>query len=130
MIEFRTNGMDEINRKLDALAGRMKGDVIIAGCAAAALEFYVEAKLRAPVQSGTLRDAIYRVYSKDNSSDGRAVYHVSVNRSKAPHFHLVEYGTSRAAAHPFMRPAYDAAKGAAVKAAQQRMLDKMKELEK
>lgn len=82
---------------------------------------YEEVKLRAPVakkprttkkgkvlQPGALRNSIYQVFSKDNSGDGKATFHCSWNHRKAPHGHLVEFGTSRAPAHPFLRPAFDA----------------------
>lgn len=42
--------------------------------------------------TGNLAGSIYQVYSKDNSGRGRAQYHISWNRKKAPHGHLVEYG--------------------------------------
>lgn len=41
---------------------------------------------------GVIRNAIYQVYSKDQSSAMKAVYHVSWNARKAPHAHLVEQG--------------------------------------
>src|SRR5205085_5719958 len=88
-----------------------------------------EVQLRAPVakkaivrkgktiQPGALKASIYQVFSKDNSGSGHATYHVSWNAKKAPHGHLVEFGTSRAPAHPFLRPAYDAKVTAALEAA-------------
>ncbi len=42
--------------------------------------------------SGNLSRAIYQVYSKANSNQSRAVYHVSWNARTAPHGGLVEYG--------------------------------------
>ena len=42
--------------------------------------------------TGSLDSSIYQVFSQDNSGKGRAQYHVSWNRKKAPHGHLVEYG--------------------------------------
>lgn len=42
--------------------------------------------------SGNLASSIYQAYSKDNSGQGRATYHVSWNARKAPHGHLVEFG--------------------------------------
>lgn len=65
---------------------------------------------------GDLRKAIYQVYSKDKSGPATAVYHVSWNSKKAPYGYMVEYGTSRAAAHPFMRPAIIAAEPRALEA--------------
>jgi HK97 gp10 family phage protein len=42
--------------------------------------------------SGNLARSIYQAYSRDNSGQGRATYHVSWNAKKAPHGHLVEWG--------------------------------------
>ena len=58
-----------------------------------------------PFQPGNLQRAIYQVYSEDNSGPGRATYHVSWNFEKAPYAYMVENGTVRATARPFMRPA-------------------------
>lgn len=100
-------------------------DAAYVGAQAAAQVFYDEAKVRVPVASGKLRDAIYQVQSKDNSTDKKAVYHISWNARKAPHGHLVEYGTSRAAAHPFIRPAYEARKKEAIAAAKLAFAEKL-----
>lgn len=91
--------------------------------------FYEEVKRRAPVNKkdvkkkggriikpGALRASIYQVYSKDHSTQYRAEYHISWNHKKAPHGHLVEFGTSRAPAHPFLRPSFDARGTAALEA--------------
>jgi HK97 gp10 family phage protein len=43
--------------------------------------------------SGTLRKSIYQVYSKDNSNQTQARYHISWNPKKAPYGFMVEYGT-------------------------------------
>lgn len=43
-------------------------------------------------KTGNLDRAIYQAFSPDNSADGRVTYHVSWNRRKAPHGHLVEFG--------------------------------------
>jgi HK97 gp10 family phage protein len=58
-----------------------------------------------PYSPGNLQNAIYRVYSKDNSAPGKAVYHVSYNYLDAPYAHMVEFGTSHSAPHPFIRRA-------------------------
>jgi hypothetical protein len=42
--------------------------------------------------SGNLAASIYQAYSRDNSGDGYATYHVSWNARTAPHGGLVEYG--------------------------------------
>ena len=58
--------------------------------------------------AGSLKSAIYQVYSKDNSGEAKATYHVAWNHKKVPYGFMVEYGTSRTPAHPFLRPAYAA----------------------
>jgi len=62
--------------------------------------------------AGTLRRSIYQVYSKDHSGPGRATYHVAWNHQKAPYGFMVEFGTRKAPAHPFIRPARAQAKRA------------------
>jgi HK97 gp10 family phage protein len=57
-------------------------------------------------QPGTLQRAIYQVFSKDNSGPGRAAYHVSWNAKEAPYGSMVEFGTSRAPAHSFIRSTF------------------------
>jgi HK97 gp10 family phage protein len=109
---------------MDKYAEHLKTSVVRAGTQAAAQEFYDEAKVRVPVDTGRLKSAIYQVYSEGNSGDGKATYHISWNKSKAPHGHLIEFGTKHTPAHPFLAPAYEAKKGAAYQAA----CDKMKDM--
>lgn len=126
MIDFRDN-QSALDAKLAELGKKLQGDVIISGAAAAAREFYDEARARVPEQSGLLKSAIYRVLSVDNTDERKATYHISWNKRRAPHGHLVEYGTSRAPAHPFLRPAFDAARARAAEAAKRRMAERMRE---
>lgn len=104
---------------------------------AGAQVFYEEVKARAPVsekghwfhgtsfretgqkywfEPSTLRNAIYQAFSEDNSGDGVATYHVAWNHKKAPYGFMVEYGTSRAASNPFLRPGFYAAQSRALEA--------------
>lgn len=59
-------------------------------------------------EAGTLTDSIYQVYSKSKSGKGRATYHISWNYKKCPYGFMVEYGTAKAPAHPFIRPGQNA----------------------
>jgi hypothetical protein len=56
---------------------------------------------------GTLKDAIYQVYSEDKSEPTIATYHISWNAQKAPYGGMVEYGLSpfTSESKPFLRPA-------------------------
>lgn len=64
--------------------------------------FYIRGKKYGPYAPGTLRDAIYQVFSKDNSYKDRSTYHISFNKDKAPYGFIVHNGTSKTAAHPFI----------------------------
>lgn len=66
----------------------------------------VKGKRYGPFEPGTLREAIYRVYSRERSSGTAKTYRVSWNHKKAPYGFMVEFGTARAPAHPFMTPAF------------------------
>lgn len=143
-----TSALKEVTAKLRRYAQSIKEDVAIEGAAAMAKVIYDEARIHAPVsekahtfygrnsvrtgvkytfQPGTLKAAIYRVFSSDRSSATRKTYHVSWNHQKAPYGFMVEFGTSRAPASPFMRPAL-ARVPEAVSAAKIRMSAKLKEI--
>ena len=116
---------------------------------AGAEEFYLEVRIRCPVsaeahyfygrqskktgvrylfQPGNLRDSIYQVYSKDKSIEGvKATYHIAWNHRKAPYGFMVEFGTPRAPASPFLRPAYDSRVKYALEVARIAYVDDMKQ---
>lgn len=83
-----------LNSMLEGMAD--KADAAARPAAQAASQVLYEAVLRNAQQlgqkSGKLRNAIYQVFSQDNSGPGRATYHVSWNHRKAPHGGLVEFG--------------------------------------
>lgn len=102
-------------------------------------------------KTGNLDASIYQVYSNDRSTNVKATYHISWNARKAPHGHLVEYGhlmTRKAyigsdgnwytsnvkitpklvGARPFLRPAYDAKRIAALYAAEERWIAETKKV--
>lgn len=71
----------------------------------AAHMFYGTHQVYGPYKPGTLRDAIYQVFSEDNSYRDVSVYHISWNKDKAPYGYMVEFGTSKAPAHSFINRA-------------------------
>ena len=127
---------------LNKVALLLKSDVARAGAQAMAQVVYDAAKENAPVADkphklkgghrysvpGTLKASIYQVYSKRKSVRSRIEYHVSWNRNKAPHGHLVEFGTSSAPAHPFLYPAYQHNKARLAAIANAAMAEKVAEL--
>lgn len=66
-----------------------------------------EAKQQCPVDSGLLQSSIYLAFKDGRSNAMQIVYSVSWNSRTAPHGHLIEFGTYKMAAKPFLRPAYD-----------------------
>ncbi|MEN5181774.1 HK97-gp10 family putative phage morphogenesis protein [Comamonas testosteroni] len=82
---------------------------------------YDQVKINVPVKSGKLKSAIYQVYSRDSSWEGRATYHISWNKKKAPHGHLIEGGTSKTPAQPFLRTAQYQAGAQATEAMKQKL---------
>lgn len=68
----------------------------------AAHKFYGTHAVYGPYNPGTLRDAIYQVFSKDNSFTDVSTYHVSWNADKAPYGGMVELGTRNAPSHSFI----------------------------
>lgn len=138
-------------KKLDAMLSATQ-KAIRPAAQAGAEDLYFEARLRCPVSDkahvfygrnskktgvvyrfspGNLRDSIYQVFSKDNSTEqgagyGRVTYHVAWNHQKAPYGFMVEFGTSRAPATPFLRPAYEARKVEALQIAKAVWAEKVK----
>jgi hypothetical protein len=81
-------------------------------------------------EKGNLRRSIYQVYSKANSSDFVATYHIAWNHKKAPYGFMVENGTSRwPAGHPFLRPAYDGVGAQANQAAEKNLFSGIQALQ-
>ena len=80
-------------------------------------------------EPGSLKKSIYIKYLPEVSEDGQARYYKLGWREKSselgyvPYAHMVEYGTARAPAHPFVRPSYDAKH----KQAEQLIVDMIKE---
>ena len=69
------------------------------------------ARQKVPVQSGKLRDSIRVTRLKDDPKLNIRVYAGSRQKGGAFYAHMVEYGTVKMAAKPFLRPALNEAKG-------------------
>lgn len=75
------------------------------------------------IEPGALRAAVYQVFSQRQSSNAHAVYEISVNQKKAPHWLVVEFGKN---AHPFLRPSFYAAEDAAQRAMVEKFVENAK----
>lgn len=153
MIAFKFDPT-KINLSLDRLTEAAEAGARAAAQAGAQV-FYEEVKARAPVGTqaehyfygreakkaakgskrsqaflmtrGNLKDSVYQYYNKRLSKGrNKAVYSISWNHREAPYGAMVERGTSRAQAHPFLRPAYDAVRSKALRAVRIRMVEEIK----
>ncbi|MEI5998237.1 HK97 gp10 family phage protein [Paraburkholderia bengalensis] len=86
--------MAGIDSLLDELADNAEAAVRPAAQAAAQVLYDAVMRNVASIGrvTGNLQNSIYQVYSRDDSAEGRATYHVSWNHRKAPHGWLVENG--------------------------------------
>jgi hypothetical protein len=84
--------------------------------------FYIRGKKYGPYAPGSLRDAVYQVFSKDNSGPYKAEYHVSWNYREAPYGFMVHNGTSKSPAHPFVARAFHEHGNQALQAMQARFV--------
>lgn len=88
-------------------------------------KFYGQNKVYGPYSPGTLRDAIYQAFSKDNSFRDVSTYHISWNADKAPYGGMVEFGTSKAPAHSFIAAAVTETRSAVREIMRQRYIEEV-----
>lgn len=123
---MKIQGFKELAAAMRQLPERVAKNALRAAVNAGASEIRKEARARVPVDSGLTKKSIHQRQIREKSSASRQVVYVGVRsggRNKdgtkraAPwYWRFVEYGTSKMAARPFMRPAFEAKKLAAVKA--------------
>lgn len=78
---------------LAAMQEELSTRVLRSAVYAGAKLLYEELVRRAPEgPTGNLKKAVYHWHDDKQSIGGKQVYAIGVNKSKAPHWHLVEYG--------------------------------------
>ena len=130
-VTVEVKGLAELQAKLLELPGKVERRVVRKAVSDGAAVVRDEMKARAPVYTGevseghpppgTLRNAVFEKFDAENSHDGSTTFIVGVRHGKsqrhvgkknrnldAYYFWWVEFGTAKMAAHPFMRPAFDA----------------------
>lgn len=83
---------------------------------AGARVFLAEEQVRVPVDSGEARDNLIIAYDDEVSLQGVIASYIVTWTKEAFYLRFIEYGTSKMAAKPFKRPAYEAKKSAAAQA--------------
>lgn len=133
----QVSGLKELNAALKQLPDNIAKNVLRGATSAGAAVIRKEARQRAPVYTGdvqgnhpppgTLKKSVYQSQRRNLSSLVKQVFHVGVRTGKglkdkagrsvdAYYWRFVEFGTSKMAARPFLRPAFEAKKLAAVEA--------------
>lgn len=102
-IDFRIEGLDELERQFDRLADTSKRKVMQKALNAGIAPIKKEAKANAPVDKGVLKSQIRSKQMKYTEKPAVGIY-VS---GKAYYWYFIENGTSKMAAAPFLRPAAD-----------------------
>lgn len=132
--DLSITGMPELLRRLRSMPEAIQTKVARGAVATAAAVIKNEAILRAPYYSGpvgknhpppgTLRNAIYQMRITAESTPTLETWLVSARKGNkaaekgmdAYYASWVEYGTVKMSARPFMRPAFESKKEAAVEA--------------
>ena len=111
--------LKKVQRQMDRLTGREMRQAATASTRKMAQEFRRDMRARAPKKTGNLRRHIkYQVRRarKFEGIWGRVGVLKGKSGKEYPFYaYFIEYGTSRMPARPFIRPAFDSRKGAAVK---------------
>lgn len=143
---FSMRLVGDIGASLRGYAEEIRTQALRPAAYAMANVFYSEMRLRAPIYTGPiytnpktgiprtrpgqLRDAIYHWHDDKKSSADRQIYAIGPNKKKAPHWHLVEYGTVKMAARPYVRPTFDGLAAWAVDTGRAHLAEKLQELNK
>ena len=117
------SGLTALRQVVRDFGEAVKEEVAMAGAAEGAHFLYARARVLAPESDeahtfygrsskkngitytflpGNLKRSIYRAFREEASGPTLKSYRISWNHFKAPYGHMVEFGTSRAAAHPFL----------------------------
>jgi HK97 gp10 family phage protein len=136
MAEYReVTGLRELLAAMNTLPARIEKNVLTGAVGSGAKVLRVEAKARAPVAvtvgkhsppPGTLKRAIYSAKSRKASSANRVAFRIKVKQAlnngkgsknvaaysnlDAFYWWWVEAGTSKMAARPYLRPAFEVKK--------------------
>jgi HK97 gp10 family phage protein len=119
-IKTYIDGMDEVIKLVQDM-GDAAADALDKASRAGADIVLAQAKQKAPVDTGKLRDSLILKKSKLKNPNVKSEYYVT-KKSGVKHFAPVELGTSKMQAQPFLRPAVDENKRSVAKAVNDELL--------
>jgi HK97 gp10 family phage protein len=140
MVEMKLQGFKELAAAMRELPDRVAKNALRSAVNAGATVIKKEAIRMAPEDTGALKANLYQKQIREQSSIYKQVYYVGVRRGVAKYantaknrrsgkagqaykndgttfyWKFLEFGTSKMAAKPFLRPAFEMQKESAVKA--------------
>ena len=148
MISVKVTGLKELQDALAKLPLEIQKRPLRSAVSAGAKVIVDEAKRLAPQgETGNLRKALYRYRSRSQSAPGKETFLVGVRKGKkdyadtaknrrlnrvgkkytvegeAYYWRFLEFGTSKMAAKPFLRPAFESRKNNALEVIQKKLAD-------
>lgn len=135
---FTVQNPGALTAQLRALGEAASESTLRQAAVAGARVFLNEMKLRVPVgaeprhqgkekfEAGFGRDNLIIAYDAEKSVPGAIASYVVTWTAAAYYLRFVEFGTSKMAAQPFLRPSYEAKKTAAAQAVSDVINEKMK----
>ena len=113
---FKMLGLDKLNKELKKIPEEFRTKSLASSTRAASVVFVKKAKINVVKDSGSLESAI-RTQKKKSPSKWLSKYQVNINprrkkkalalgKGSIYYGNMVENGTSKMAAQPFMRPAF------------------------
>lgn len=121
MAEFvKVQGLAELKRAMAEIPVAMQGKVALELLRKAGKPMLDDARARAPARTGKLRKNIYLARARDSTQQSPLIVIRVRRRGKAGdpknayYWLFQELGTSKMAARPFLRPAFESKKGEAL----------------
>ena len=110
-ITHRIDGLDDLQANINRIAKEFRDDAVRDGLKEAAKPVLAKARADVPVASGELRDSL-EIEKPTITGPGKGFIRVKASQRKGGyHAHLLEFGTSRQRAQPYLRPAQNETTG-------------------
>lgn len=123
---FEVANPDALTAQLRGLEQAMSESTLRQAAVAGARIILDEMELRIPVRTGKGKSSLLIAYDKEVSVTGQIASYIVTWSKEAYYLRFVEFGRSKMAAKPFMRPAFEAKKNAAADAVRQVIDEKLK----
>lgn len=127
-----SNFSADIKSQLAQFVDKVNTDVLPVAMYAGTKILYDEMKINAPKgttrSKGTLSNAIYHFRVEKGTPKDMQIWHIGVNKKKAPHWHWLEYGNSQIPAQSYIRKTYASKITVAINASMAKFAEKMKEV--